>query len=628
MVDQVKNSVIVYTCIFGEEDKAGYKNRLKRNGFNEYTSGSTRDKTELPMYARELLAEVCNLNLPNITFGTYQKNNMGENDYEIQLLIDTSIINKIEQTLHNRNVKESYISPIDNRYKFGSELESTYLDPDLKPFDYALQEMKELILPFKKAIGDEVFDEKIQNGNRVYPFLRTRCILMPIKLERSWTLIWIKFTKLSEYVEIFQLSGQPFPNDKLSFKSQEFIKLLLADLFNLDDSDDLMFTFRYISENIDSESDVNLITVRNIERIIKGYQWNGFNILPMKLPKLTISETTNPGRQTRMRALPLMELNEVREYNTKQPKRKAKSTLLSSNQSNSSSHSSNFSNSSSIISANYESRRKSNGNNNNISTTSKNKDYPYSNSKLPSNKRLKSNRSDEKSKKSSSSSRSSATSTSVSTSTSTSSSHSGLLLPSSSIPNTDVIVTLENLATIKKTIDYDPKRMQELIELYVDTYNKVESFLLDKWSRVHLFTKEKSAEMELPFLIYGPSQIEFEILREGGIIATNTLKEKILKYNVTLNTTTMRYLTSSRRWINQRFKFNKKNKTVFYTRDTNLIIPDYKDVPYIVMATHLAYDCASPAATFEITHKNWYISRKMVSFIIAECYKCKGKYKT
>ena len=569
MDEQIKNTVIVYTCAFGEEKKKRYANRIKRK-----THGSRLRNDTLLMDSRELLAEVCSVNIPDVTFGIYQKNDVIQYDYEIQILIDTCVINKIElSTVRDNEVQSGDVEE--------EILEDDDMELILKPFEVDSKQLKELMLPFKRAIHEELDAQ----DNNIVPRLRTRCLIMPIKLAEIWTLVWVKFSKFTKYLEVFQLSECPLQDDRLSYRSQEFIKYLLLDLFNLSAPNDLMFSYRYISHNLTFCTTKDSAIVKSIQSILKGYQLNGFNVSPSALPILEFEEEKSSARQTR--SLPLMELKDIREFNLKHVKRAQKAVTYPL-----------------IPARNSELRKRSGANSAKIycNINSQEAGNDGNTKGRTANKRTRQPAVEEKLKVSVPAPK-----------------------PSSNV-SSKVMVTLENLANIKKTINYDETKMSELVEEYVLTYNKVEAFLLDKWSRVNLFSKNEVPEAGLPFLIYGPSQIELEIIREGGIIATNTLKNKIKKYNVTLTTRTMRYLTSSRRWINQRFKLNRRIKGVYYTRDVNLIIPDYRDVPYIVMATHLAYDCLSPEETFEIIHRNWYISRKMVSFIIADCYKCKGKY--
>lgn len=580
MGEQVKNTVIVYSCVFGEETKKRYPNRLKRTGLDKDRSFPSVNG-HFPLDSRELLGEVCSVSIPDVTFGIYQKNEPMQFDYEIQILIETCAINKIELS---KLIEED--AQAEGNDDEGMEIDDEVSIP--KAVELDLKQLKELLLPFKRAIHEEL---DLSSENTV-PNLRTRCLIMPIKLSKTWTLVWVKFSKITKYLEMFQLSGSIAQDDRLSYRSQEFIKSLLVDLFGLQSDDELMFSYRYIPNNLNSGANENLAIVKLIQGIVKGYQQCGFNVSPSSLPALQLDEAKANLRHTR--SLPLMELKDVRDYNSKNVRRAPKAVANTV-----------------APGKNSELRRRGVAASTKIYCNTNSQDAPSYSSHShttsngngrgrPPSKKTRQLAAEEKPKISAPVSK-------------------------SSNANSKVVVTLENLASIKKTIDYDEKRMSELVEAYVLTYNQVEAFLLDKWSRVNLFSKSEIPEAGLPFLIYGPSQIELEIIREGGIIATNTLKNKIKKYNVTLTTRTMRYLTSSRRWINQRFKLNRKIKSVYYTRDVNLIIPDYRDVPYIVMATHLAYNCLAPEETFEIIHKNWYISRKMVSFIIAECYKCRGK---
>ena len=603
-MDQPNNLVRVYSCAFGLEDKHKFRQRQNRDMFKDDSMEDFIFRDDQPVDSKQLMSEICNINLQDVAFSTYQKN--GDDiisDYEIMLLIDTYFFQKVENLFKD--------SKDDITYK-----DNNNIDELTKQYFEEIEELKELTLPFKRSINSIKTVDNSNNGS-IIPSLRFKSFILPIKLKNHWTLIWVKFSKLLKYVEFYQLSPLPSFDDKLSYRSQNVLKILILNILDISDKkdiEDFMFSYRFLGQSSYIKG-LDLITVRNIQRIIKGYQESGFNIIPNNLPSLLLNETQNQ-RPTRTRALPLMNLEDIRLLNDRLSRKKAKLLQTSNTSSKGESRKrsadsrirSEFINNDNTKNHNNNGSNK-NGNNsqfNKITIHFKNNTTGNSNSHSISTKKIKLN--DTMKIKSLSKQRSKSTSTEP---------------PSSAKGDSKLpIVTLENLETIKQSINYDKNKMLQIVEEYTKVYNEVEALLLDKWSRVELFSKTSNVSKDPPFLIYGPSQIELEILRENGIIATNTLKDKIKKYNVTLNTRTMRYLTSSRRWINQRFKYNKKLNIVYYTRDPNMIIPDYTDVPYIVMATHLAYGCSPSNVTFDIIHQNWYISRKMVSFIIGLCDKC------
>lgn len=603
-MDQPNNLVRVYSCAFGLEDKHKFRQRQNRDMFKDDSMEDFIFRDDQPVDSKQLMSEICNINLQDVAFSTYQKN--GDDiisDYEIMLLIDTYFFQKVENSFKD--------SEDDITYK-----DNNNIDELTKQYFEEIEELKELTLPFKRSINSIKTVDNSNNGS-IIPSLRFKSFILPIKLKNHWTLIWVKFSKLLKYVEFYQLSPLPSFDDKLSYRSQNVLKILILNILDISDKkeiEDFMFSYRFLGQSSYIKG-LDLITVRNIQRIIKGYQESGFNIIPNNLPSLLLNETQNQ-RPTRTRALPLMNLEDIRLLNDRLSRKKAKLLQTSNTSSKGESRKrsadsrirSEFINNDNTKNHNNNGSNK-NGNNsqfNKITIHFKNNTTGNSNSHSISTKKIKLN--DTMKIKSLSKQRSKSTSAEP---------------PSSAKGDSKLpIVTLENLETIKQSINYDKNKMLQIVEEYTKVYNEVEALLLDKWSRVELFSKTSNVSKDPPFLIYGPSQIELEILRENGIIATNTLKDKIKKYNVTLNTRTMRYLTSSRRWINQRFKYNKKLNIVYYTRDPNMIIPDYTDVPYIVMATHLAYGCSPSNVTFDIIHQNWYISRKMVSFIIGLCDKC------
>lgn len=603
-MDQPNNLVRVYSCAFGLEDKHKFRQRQNRDMFKDDSMEDFIFRDDQPVDSKQLMSEICNINLQDVAFSTYQKN--GDDiisDYEIMLLIDTYFFQKVENSFKD--------SEDDITYK-----DNNNIDELTKQYFEEIEDLKELTLPFKRSINSIKTVDNSNNGS-IIPSLRFKSFILPIKLKNHWTLIWVKFSKLLKYVEFYQLSPLPSFDDKLSYRSHNVLKILILNILDISDKkdiEDFMFSYRFLGQSSYIKG-LDLITVRNIQRIIKGYQESGFNIIPNNLPSLLLNETQNQ-RPTRTRALPLMNLEDIRLLNDRLSRKKAKllqtSNISSKGESRKRSADSRirseFINNDNTKNHNNNGSNK-NGNNsqfNKITIHFKNNTTGNSNSHSLPTKKIKLN--DTMKIKSLSKQRSKSTSTEP---------------PSSAKGDSKLpIVTLENLETIKQSINYDKNKMLQIVEEYTKVYNEVEALLLDKWSRVELFSKTSNVSKDPPFLIYGPSQIELEILRENGIIATNTLKDKIKKYNVTLNTRTMRYLTSSRRWINQRFKYNKKLNIVYYTRDPNMIIPDYTDVPYIVMATHLAYGCSPSNVTFDIIHQNWYISRKMVSFIIGLCDKC------
>lgn len=572
-----------------------------------FKSGSTIQFYDQPIDSRKLLEEIYDLNLTNIFFTTYNKSiEFIDVEYEIQLLIDTELTNQIETDYADQTEK-----------KDKSKMMKFDCDVDIKlignKYQQQFDEVKELISPFKRLIEEEEEDigsENFRQSVTVPSNLRSKSLIIPIKLSNNWTLVWVKFTKLKKLIEMYQFTGSIYPQDKLCFESQQFIKNLVADLFNLQNPNDLIFNYLYISRYYPDRQE-DRIVIETIQKILKGYQLYGFNITPDNLPDLEYIENEQNTRSSRTRALPLFDIEDLRDYEEKRSKKRSKVIIQSSVPTPPRSSERKKRHTESKIKCNTNSHQNPNVD---IHVTN-------GNTQSRSSKRVRSNDNSDTESQFKIKNKSKTKPESVPDSIPESKS----IDNSNKLNQNDIIVTLDNLSTIKKNINYDTKKMLELNKKYVETYNNVEALLLDKWSRVNSFCKSNLSNFDPPFLIYGPSQIELEILRDDGIIATNTLKDKIQKYNVTLTTKTMRYLTSSRRWINQRFKLNKKQKYVYYTRDPGLIIPDYQDVAYIVMATHLAYGCLCASETFDIIHQNWYISRKMVAFIISLCYKCEGK---
>lgn len=555
--------IAVYSCLYGKEDKDLLRQRQSKILFESI--GSTESSLgEQPLDSIQLVEQTCTMELPEVEFLTYQKHSDDlEYEYEVQIIVDTHLINEIERTQHDALKTD---------------------DLQLSQHQTQHDQIVELLQPFKRGITTEIVDT-----SDVLTDFRTRTLLIPVKLTKNWTLIWIKFSKFNKLFEMIQISTTENETDKISYKSQQFLKWIIADLLSLDDPDELCYNYSYVKmfEN-DLIEDLNLIRI--LQRIIKGYQDYGFNVNIKNLPQINKEEIQESLGKTRTRSLPLLELKDIQEINNLYLEKGTRANLPTPPPT--------------------RDARKRPAELKLRSNFSTDVDGNLVKAYIPA-KKVKPSVETTKSKRG----RKPRDQIIMKVAPNTNNSH---------INEYDkkIYVTLDNLNSIKENLDYDKKEMEDLVELYTTTYDYVEAMLLDKWSKAREFSKNVPPNFEPPFLIYGPSQIEFEILKSDGIIATNSLKQKIKKYGVVLSTKTMRSLTSSRRWINQRFKFDPKLKEVYYTRDTNLIIPDYRDIPYIVLATHSYYGHMSADETFEVTHKNWYISRKMVQFIVSRCSKC------
>ncbi|TID26242.1 hypothetical protein CANINC_002774 [Pichia inconspicua] len=558
-------TIAVYSSIYGKEDKTLLRQRQNKILFD--SAGSTESLLgEQPLDSIQLMEQTCTIKLPEVEFLTYKKYGDDlEYEYEVQIIIDTHLINNIESTQLNSMKSD---------------------DLNLSQYQREHDEINELLQPYKRGITTEIV-----NSSDILTDLRTRTLLIPVKLTKNWTLIWIRFSKFIKLFEMIQIGTTLDESDRISYKSQQFLKWTIADLLSLDNPEDLIYNYSYVkmygNEGIE---DLNMIKV--LQRIIKGYQDYGFNVNIENLPQINKEEIQGLWNKSRTRTLPFLELKDIQEINSLYLSKGARNNLPTPPPTRD------------VKKRSAELKLRSN-----FSTDG---DGNLVKAYLPA-KKVKPSVDASKAKRG----RKPRDQILMKVTPNTNNFH---------ITDYDkkIYVTLDNLSTIKETLDYDKKEMEDLVKLYTTIYDYVEAMLLDKWSKAREFSKNVPPNFEPPFLIYGPSQIEFEILKSDGIIATNSLKQKIKKYDVVLSTKTMRSLTSSRRWINQRFKFDPNLKEVYYTRDTNLIIPDYRDIPYIVLATHSYYGHMSADETFEVTHKNWYISRKMVQFIVSRCSKCQS----
>ncbi|ODV85318.1 hypothetical protein CANARDRAFT_184662, partial [[Candida] arabinofermentans NRRL YB-2248] len=182
-------------------------------------------------------------------------------------------------------------------------------------------------------------------------------------------------------------------------------------------------------------------------------------------------------------------------------------------------------------------------------------------------------------------------------------------------------VTMDNLKEIRNTIDYDATKLRKIVEEFKSTYDDIQRRFYYKWVSDNLMSGLED-EKTFAFPMYGPTQIEFEIINSSEVVATKSLLQKLAKMGIYPNQQQMRQVSNARRWINQRFKYDSQSKTVHYLRDLEVVIPDYDDIPYIVLATHLHFGCLNNLATYNQVRRNWYISKKAVDFILKNCYKC------
>ncbi|KAG7821665.1 hypothetical protein KL928_000140 [Ogataea angusta] len=187
--------------------------------------------------------------------------------------------------------------------------------------------------------------------------------------------------------------------------------------------------------------------------------------------------------------------------------------------------------------------------------------------------------------------------------------------------NQPCYVTVENLEQIKHEIKYDPKKLKQMVKDFQTKYEEIQAKFYSRWAR-QSGSNDVDEEDESSFSMYGPTQAEYEILISQEVVATKTLLKKLSHMDIFPNQQQMRAISNARRWINQRFKYDPATKTVQYLRDSNVVIPDYLDIPYIVIATHLHFDCLPPLLTYNHVRRNWYISKKTVDYIIAQCEYC------
>ncbi|GME96221.1 unnamed protein product [Ambrosiozyma monospora] len=182
---------------------------------------------------------------------------------------------------------------------------------------------------------------------------------------------------------------------------------------------------------------------------------------------------------------------------------------------------------------------------------------------------------------------------------------------------------MDNLSLVKVAVAEKYPWTIGVTTQYKEKYDEIQTKFYSRWAGSDAVAGEPiTSQDEYVFPMYGPTQIEFEILIVPEVVATKSLLLKLKRLNIFPTQQQMRSISNARRWINQRFKYDRKHGCVIYLRDSEVIIPDYDDVPYIVLATHLHYRCLSDVFTYNIVRKQWYISKKSVEYILERCPLC------
>ncbi|KAH3669379.1 hypothetical protein OGAPHI_001500 [Ogataea philodendri] len=388
--------------------------------------------------------------------------------------------------------------------------------------------------------------------------LRQCGLIYAIKLRYSWTLIWVKIHN-SKFVEITQIDSKPREIAQLTERQLAEIKQHICVMLDIPGLDQLVYTFRYWMPVMEDEnlSNDNLLVI-NLQQLLSGYQWHGFELKPENIEyeyQSLVNGLTELKRAYHKHLVEgspePVEVVEVAEKTPEPTKRGASEDTP------------------------LRKRTRRGGEDDNHH-------HPHPKPKVVKEK----------------------------------------VVDTSGHDNQPCYVTVDNLETIKQQIKYDPKKLKDMVKEFQTKYEDIQARFYSRWAKQSGSDVEEEEEDETSFSMYGPTQAEYEILISQEVVATKTLLKKLSHMDIFPNQQQMRAISNARRWINQRFKFDPATKTVQYLRDSNVVIPDYLDIPYIVIATHLHFDCLAPLLTYNHVRRNWYISKKTVDYIIAQCEFC------
>lgn len=173
-----------------------------------------------------------------------------------------------------------------------------------------------------------------------------------------------------------------------------------------------------------------------------------------------------------------------------------------------------------------------------------------------------------------------------------------------------IYVTKDNFDECKRNLHCDPKKIHILVDQYKQAYDIHQYKFYSRW------TGNRLADDEMDFPIYGPTQIEYEILSRQEIVATASLLAKLREIGLNPDRKQMRSISNARRWINQRFRYNTEKRAVYYMRDREVVVPDYNDVPVIILCTYIHYNMPSPSEVYSVVRRNWYINKHAVQFVL------------
>ncbi len=421
-------------------------------------------------------------------------------------------------------------------------------------------------------------------------------IIVP-RLKQSWSLLWIQFTSNKKFINVRQIDTRPKYVSEISYNLKVFTRALLKTVLSIPEKEDIVLQYSHMTPFLESEELTNdKLLISNIWTILEGYQKYGFNIDPRKVllrpaPVQLTSDTLESIRDraskepseldddykdeiilTNTGTHPFLE-NIDGDKRTKNRRRQSAIIDIQNRQQESVSmdespaegkHSN--SDNEEYIALEQKRRRKDTVSSTGLQNNLLNRRYnePY--------------------------------------------------------------VTDKNLKSIRENLPYDKEKLKVLLKEFEDVYNNIQKQFYSRWSN-NAPTDERLSARSFVFPMYGPTQIEYEILTSFGVIATKNLLRKLAGLNIYPNKQQMRAISNARRWINQRFRCDFSRGCVYYLRNPHVLIPSYRDIPYIILATHLHYHCCDGFDTHNRLKGGWYISRKCVDWVISRCYKCEHKKK-
>lgn len=421
-------------------------------------------------------------------------------------------------------------------------------------------------------------------------------IIVP-RLKQSWSLLWIQFTNHKKFINLRQIDTRPKYISEIPYNLKTFTRALLKSVLRIPENEEIILQYSHVTPFLESERFSNdELLISNIWAILKGYEQCGFNIdpkaallrstpIPFSCENLEDVRNRVSVESSEMDEKPN---NEIALINT------GAYPLLED--------------------VNNDEKNKKGSKQFVITDSEDRQSKSESINELPTVHGVKHPRASENKEYISLERKKKRTNMNALTGAHNSQGR----------KYSEPYVTDKNLKSIKEHIPYDKEKLQELLLEFEEVYNNIQKQFYSRWSNSSP-TDERLSARSFVFPMYGPTQIEYEILTNYGVVATKNLLRKLAELDIYPNKQQMRAISNARRWINQRFRCDFDRGCVYYLRNPHVLIPSYKDIPYIILATHLYYNCCDGFDTHNRLKGGWYISRKCVDWVISRCYKCEHK---